>query len=58
MKIRGSAPTEFEMQAQRLGLTEESYGSRLTCDVGASTIGIDGKQRNKCVLVDDHSLLI
>jgi hypothetical protein len=46
VKVRGSAPTEFEMQAQRLGLTEESYGSRLTCDVGASTIGIDATCRS------------
>jgi hypothetical protein len=27
VKVRASAPTEFEMQAQRLGLTEESYES-------------------------------
>jgi len=26
-KVRATAPTEFEMQAQRLGLTEESYES-------------------------------
>ena len=26
-KVHASAPTEFEMQARRLGLTEESYES-------------------------------
>jgi|HubBroStandDraft_4_1064222.scaffolds.fasta_scaffold26001_4 hypothetical protein len=27
VKLRASAPTEFEMQVQRLGLTEENYES-------------------------------
>jgi hypothetical protein len=27
VEVRAPAPTEFEMQAQRLGLTEESYKS-------------------------------
>src|SRR5580693_6151350 len=27
VKVRASAPTEFEMQAQRLGLTEDNYES-------------------------------
>jgi hypothetical protein len=26
-KVRASAPTEFEIQAQRLGLTEDNYES-------------------------------
>ena len=46
MKVRASAPTEFEMQVQRLGLTEENYESSDPCDVGARTIGIDSTCRS------------
>lgn len=40
VKVRASAPTEFEMQVQRLGLTEENYESsdhlRRWCECGVS----------------------